>query len=88
MLSTRMIDGLWPDYNDGTWPSCCTRSSFQPREVLRQDLCTAILDYMSESCSRCMKCTCLPAKLGFVDFRFLDKLVREANRVLMWINKI
>ncbi|KAG5567157.1 hypothetical protein RHGRI_002649 [Rhododendron griersonianum] len=21
-------DGLWPDYNDGSWPSCCTRSNF------------------------------------------------------------
>ena len=29
-----MADGLWPDYNDGTWPACCTRSSFDIKEVL------------------------------------------------------
>jgi len=28
-----IIDGLWPDYNDGTWPSCCTKSRFDPNEV-------------------------------------------------------
>lgn len=27
------IDGLWPDYNDGTWPACCTRSDFNEKEV-------------------------------------------------------
>ncbi|CAK9178099.1 unnamed protein product [Ilex paraguariensis] len=26
-------DGLWPDYNDGTWPSCCTGSNFDPKEM-------------------------------------------------------
>lgn len=28
------IHGLWPDYNDGTWPACCTRSSFDRKEIL------------------------------------------------------
>ncbi|KAK3031827.1 hypothetical protein RJ639_035964 [Escallonia herrerae] len=34
------IHGLWPDYNDGTWPACCTRSSFDVKEIatLRQAL--------------------------------------------------
>ncbi|XP_054784268.1 ribonuclease 2-like [Prosopis cineraria] len=27
------IHGLWPDYNDGTWPSCCSRSYFDPKEI-------------------------------------------------------
>ncbi|RVX23348.1 Ribonuclease 2 [Vitis vinifera] len=35
------IHGLWPDYNDGTWPACCTRSSFDRKEVLVL-LCTEI----------------------------------------------
>ncbi|CAB4321398.1 unnamed protein product [Prunus armeniaca] len=25
-------DGLWPDYNDGTWPACCTQKSFDEKE--------------------------------------------------------
>ncbi|KNA04473.1 hypothetical protein SOVF_199410 [Spinacia oleracea] len=34
------IHGLWPDYNDGTWPSCCTKSNFDEKEIstLRKDL--------------------------------------------------
>ncbi|KAK3184646.1 hypothetical protein Dsin_031932 [Dipteronia sinensis] len=27
------IHGLWPDYNDGTWPACCTRSEFEEKEI-------------------------------------------------------
>nr|AFK35006.1 unknown [Lotus japonicus] len=27
------IHGLWPDYNDGTWPACCTKSRFDPKEI-------------------------------------------------------
>ncbi|PNT05262.2 hypothetical protein POPTR_014G174400v4 [Populus trichocarpa] len=27
------IHGLWPDYNDGTWPACCTRSDFNEKEI-------------------------------------------------------
>ncbi|KAK2966609.1 hypothetical protein RJ640_025294 [Escallonia rubra] len=27
------IHGLWPDYNDGSWPACCTRSSFDVKEI-------------------------------------------------------
>ncbi|KAK0588372.1 hypothetical protein LWI29_000127 [Acer saccharum] len=27
------IHGLWPDYNDGTWPACCTRSEFKEKEI-------------------------------------------------------
>ncbi|KAK4483011.1 hypothetical protein RD792_010187 [Penstemon davidsonii] len=26
-------DGLWPDYNDGTWPACCTGKKFEAKEV-------------------------------------------------------
>ncbi|KAF3434935.1 hypothetical protein FNV43_RR22022 [Rhamnella rubrinervis] len=27
------IHGLWPDYNDGTWPACCTREEFDEKEI-------------------------------------------------------
>ncbi|KAL1217798.1 Ribonuclease 2 [Cardamine amara subsp. amara] len=27
------IHGLWPDYNDGSWPSCCYRSAFNEKEI-------------------------------------------------------
>ncbi|XP_021762756.1 ribonuclease 2-like isoform X1 [Chenopodium quinoa] len=27
------IHGLWPDYNDGSWPSCCTKSEFDENEI-------------------------------------------------------
>ncbi|XP_031259045.1 ribonuclease 2 [Pistacia vera] len=27
------IHGLWPDYNDGTWPACCKRSNFDEKEI-------------------------------------------------------
>jgi len=27
------IHGLWPDYNDGSWPSCCYRADFNEKEI-------------------------------------------------------
>ncbi|KAB2602495.1 ribonuclease 2-like [Pyrus ussuriensis x Pyrus communis] len=27
------IHGLWPDYNDGTWPACCTQKTFDEKEI-------------------------------------------------------
>ncbi|XP_010251385.1 PREDICTED: ribonuclease 2-like [Nelumbo nucifera] len=27
------IHGLWPDYNGGTWPACCTQSNFDIKKV-------------------------------------------------------
>ncbi|KAI3950260.1 hypothetical protein MKW92_038528 [Papaver armeniacum] len=34
------IHGLWPDYNDGTWPACCTETRFDEKLIssLRKDL--------------------------------------------------
>lgn len=32
-LYTCIADGLWPDYNDGTWPACCKQSNFDEKEV-------------------------------------------------------
>ncbi|KAI3961026.1 hypothetical protein MKX01_014358 [Papaver californicum] len=34
------IHGLWPDYNDGTWPACCTQTRFDEKLIssLRKDL--------------------------------------------------
>lgn len=26
-------DGLWTDYNDGTWPACCSGKRFDVKEV-------------------------------------------------------
>ncbi|KAH7576553.1 hypothetical protein JRO89_XS01G0107800 [Xanthoceras sorbifolium] len=36
------VDGLWPDYNDGTWPACCTRSEFNEKEI------TTLLDALEK----------------------------------------
>lgn len=30
------VDGLWPDYNDGTWPACCNGPRFDAKEVIFQ----------------------------------------------------
>ncbi|GMY33704.1 ribonuclease 2 [Fagus crenata] len=27
------IHGLWPDYNDGTWPACCSKSNFDEKKI-------------------------------------------------------
>ncbi|MCD7473524.1 Ribonuclease 2 [Datura stramonium] len=27
------IHGLWPDYNDGTWPACCSGSKFDKKKI-------------------------------------------------------
>ncbi|XP_008447208.1 ribonuclease 2-like [Cucumis melo] len=27
------IHGLWPDYNDGTWPACCNGKIFDEKEI-------------------------------------------------------
>ncbi|KAM7496309.1 hypothetical protein LguiA_020723 [Lonicera macranthoides] len=28
------IHGLWTNYNDDTWPECCTNSKFEKKEIL------------------------------------------------------
>lgn len=33
-LQTFTIHGLWPDYDDGTWPSCCRRTQFEMDKIL------------------------------------------------------
>lgn len=33
-LQTFTIHGLWPDYDDGTWPSCCRRTKFELDKIL------------------------------------------------------
>ncbi|XP_050205011.1 ribonuclease 2 [Mercurialis annua] len=32
-LAEFTIHGLWPDYNDGTWPACCRRADFDEKEI-------------------------------------------------------
>lgn len=49
------IHGLWPDYNDGTWPACCTGSTFNEKEI------TTLLDTLEKywpslSCSSPSTC--------------------------------
>ncbi|KAG8044573.1 hypothetical protein GUJ93_ZPchr0069g33258 [Zizania palustris] len=33
-LQTFTIHGLWPDYDDGTWPSCCRHTNFDMDKIL------------------------------------------------------
>lgn len=33
-LQTFTIHGLWPDYDDGTWPACCRRTQFEMDKIL------------------------------------------------------
>ncbi|KAJ1286631.1 hypothetical protein BS78_03G367200 [Paspalum vaginatum] len=33
-IQTFTIHGLWPDYDDGTWPSCCRRTQFEMDKIL------------------------------------------------------
>ncbi|GAB2226365.1 hypothetical protein Droror1_Dr00022169 [Drosera rotundifolia] len=32
-LNEFTIHGLWPDYNDGTWPACCSNSRFDIKKI-------------------------------------------------------
>ncbi|PQM42298.1 ribonuclease 2 [Prunus yedoensis var. nudiflora] len=49
------IHGLWPDYNDGTWPACCTQKSFDEKEI--STLHDALEKYWpSLSCGRPSSC--------------------------------
>ncbi|KAI5679857.1 hypothetical protein M9H77_01084 [Catharanthus roseus] len=32
-LNEFTIHGLWPDYNDGTWPACCNGPRFDAKEI-------------------------------------------------------
>ncbi|KAK4338649.1 hypothetical protein RND71_043136 [Anisodus tanguticus] len=32
VLPMPVADGLWTDYNDGTWPACCSGSQFDKKE--------------------------------------------------------
>ncbi|KAE9605710.1 putative ribonuclease T(2) [Lupinus albus] len=53
--TTFTIHGLWPDYNDGTWPACCTKSNFDPKEI--STLNDALEQYWpSLSCSKPSSC--------------------------------
>ncbi|KAM7521930.1 hypothetical protein LguiA_011832 [Lonicera macranthoides] len=50
------IHGLWPDYNDGTWPSCCTESEFDEKEI--STLLGALEEYWpSLSCGKSKTCS-------------------------------
>lgn len=33
-LQTFTIHGLWPDYDDGTWPSCCRETNYDADKIL------------------------------------------------------
>ncbi|KAM0829764.1 hypothetical protein ACQ4PT_066660 [Festuca glaucescens] len=32
-LQTFTIHGLWPDYDDGTWPSCCRETNYDADKI-------------------------------------------------------
>ncbi|KAL8261944.1 hypothetical protein R6Q59_025993 [Mikania micrantha] len=49
------IHGLWPDYNDGSWPSCCSGPAFDETEI------STLLDVLDKywptlSCSKSSTC--------------------------------
>ncbi|KAL8129249.1 hypothetical protein V2J09_018404 [Rumex salicifolius] len=46
------IHGLWTDYNDGTWPACCTNSRFDIKESLSQTM-FIFLWYVAEKHGTC-----------------------------------
>ncbi|KAL8161663.1 hypothetical protein V2J09_013152 [Rumex salicifolius] len=49
------IHGLWTDYNDGTWPACCTNSRFDIKQV--SNLVVALKKYWpSLSCGSPSSC--------------------------------
>ncbi|KAI4329926.1 hypothetical protein MLD38_028254 [Melastoma candidum] len=49
------IHGLWPDYNDETWPACCSRSHFEEKEI--SSLVDTLKKYWpSLSCSSTSTC--------------------------------
>ncbi|TYI55736.1 hypothetical protein E1A91_D11G161700v1 [Gossypium mustelinum] len=69
------IHGLWPDYNDGSWPSCCARSQFDIKEI--STLMGALQKYWpSLYCSR--PSTCFSGK-GI--FWAHEKMLNEAGYV-------
>ncbi|KAK9169277.1 hypothetical protein Syun_001417 [Stephania yunnanensis] len=50
-----MADGLWTNYNDGTWPSCCREPRFDMKEIA--PLLEALQKYWpSLSCSGSSTC--------------------------------
>ncbi|KAK1313773.1 Ribonuclease 2 [Acorus calamus] len=54
-LSEFTIHGLWPDYNDGTWPACCSRSDFDVKKI--SSLMPLLVKYWpSLSCSSASLC--------------------------------
>ncbi|XP_076940112.1 ribonuclease 2-like [Bidens hawaiensis] len=49
------IHGLWPDYNDGSWPSCCSGPEFDESEI--SSLLGALNEYWPTlSCSKTSTC--------------------------------
>ncbi|KAK1266747.1 Ribonuclease 2 [Acorus gramineus] len=58
---TFIIDGLWPDYNDGTWPACCSRSDFDVKKVFDPTTISSLMPLLvkywpSLSCSSASLC--------------------------------
>ncbi|KAL6209069.1 hypothetical protein ACLB2K_020012 [Fragaria x ananassa] len=52
------IHGLWPDYNDGSWPACCTRKTFDEKEICISTLLDPLEKYWpSLSCEKHGTCS-------------------------------
>ncbi|GLJ49863.1 hypothetical protein SUGI_1059610 [Cryptomeria japonica] len=49
------IHGLWPDYNDGTWPQCCSGARFNEKKIFSL-LGELERDWPSLSCSSPTNC--------------------------------
>nr|XP_027118617.1 ribonuclease 2-like [Coffea arabica] len=54
-LSEFTIHGLWPDYNDGSWPACCNGPRYDSKEI--STLTDVLKKYWpSLSCSKSSTC--------------------------------
>ncbi|KAI4329925.1 hypothetical protein MLD38_028254 [Melastoma candidum] len=79
------IHGLWPDYNDETWPACCSRSHFEEKEVYFAGTLSVILkDFTPRDCSVGAQSvlTKLTSKSSCPKYISLPEFVSKAQEIL------
>ncbi|CAL5353337.1 unnamed protein product [Camellia sinensis] len=76
--SLQSVNGLWSNYNDGTWPACCTGSNFDIKEI--STLLDALEKYWpSLSCGS--SSTCHGGKGLFWAHELINNVLNEAGYV-------